>query len=388
MGKSTNVNLVALELGPVKRVLGELDSGPVERAPVGSVGGADRVGMEDEADGSLLWVGHELGHITVDLIQPFNAPLCFPYLLVGLQEQPADPLGIPPAFGLELAQPADLGLQRVVDFMQHTDPVHDVDGGILVGLAAKDNNLLAALGAIWGRYARVAVHRGRANDMGSCDSEDVVVVIAAAEVEGDCTLVVGRLGRGNGETERGRKGMSELGDGIEEGIEGRELRATTREGRSPLSDSDVDVGETGLGEDRSLDVVGSLLRGLESERVGWHADDHEEGAKGGLLPSVGKSGAHDRGELDTELSVQICLCVLEEPAPDGCDGVVVNRAHLAEIGLRVRAAPAFRPGWTRLIDAGSPAGRTVEVCECVWVVGDETGPRSLDVGFVELGGSG
>jgi hypothetical protein len=324
----------------------------------------------------------------VDLVQPFNAPLRFPYLLVGLQEQPANPLGTPPACGLELAQPVDLGLQRVVHFMQRADPVHDIGGGVLVGLAAKDNNLLAVLGAIWGRYARVAVHRRRSSDMGSRDSENVVVVIAAAEVEGDRALVVGRLGRGNGETECGRKGMPELGDGVEEGIEGWKARAAAREGRRPLSDSDVDVGEAGLGEYRALDVVGGLLGGLEGERAGWHADDHEEGAKGGLLPNIGEAGAHDRGELDTELSVQVSLGILEEPAPDRCDGVAVNRTHFAEIGLRPWAAPAFRPGWTRLIDAGSPARRTIEVCEGVWVVGDETGPRRLDVRLVELGGSG
>ena len=224
--------------------------------------------------------------------------------------------------------------------------------------------------------------------MGSRDSENVVVVIAAAEVEGDRTLVVGRLGWGNGETERGRKGMPELGDGVEEGVEGWKVRTAAREGRRPLSDSDVDVGEAGLGEDRALDVIGGFLCGLEGERVGWHADDHEEGAKGGLLTSFGESGAHDRGELDTELSVQVCLGVLEEPAPDRCDGVAVNRVHLAEIGLRVRAAPGFRPGWTSLIDAGSPTGCTAEVCEGVWVVGDETGPCKLGVGLVGLGGSG
>ena len=182
--------------------------------------------------------------------------------------------------------------------------------------------------------------------------------------------------------------MVELGDGVDEGIEGPELRATTREGRRPLSDSDVDVGEAGLAEDRALDVVGGLLCGLEGERVGRHADDHEEGAKGGLLPSVGKAEAHDRGEFDTELSVQVCLGILEDPAPGGCDGVAVNGAHRADIGLRVRAALAFRPGWTRLIDAWGLAGRSMEVCEGVRVVGSETGPCRHDVGLVELGGSG
>lgn len=339
MGKRTDVNLVALELGPVKCVLGELDSGPVEGVPVGSVGGADGVCVEDEADGSLLWVGHELRHISVDLVQAFNAPLRLPYLLVGLQEQPGDLPGIPPAVGLELAQPKDPALQRVVGFMQYADPVHDVGGGVLVGLAAKDYNLLAVPGAIWGRYARVTVHRRRSSDMGSRDSENVVIVIAAAEVEGDRALVVGRLGWGNGETERGCKGMPELGDGVEEGVEGWKVRTAAREGRCPLSDSDINVGEAGLGEDHALDIIGGFLCGLEGERVGWHADDHEEGAKGGLLPSFGEAGAHDRGELDTELSIQVCLGVLEEPAPDRCDGVAVNGG--ASRGDR--AARAGRP---------------------------------------------
>ena len=86
MGKRTDVNLVALEVGPVKRVLGELDSGPVKRAPVGSVGGTDGVGVEDKADGSLLWVGHELRHVGVDPIQAFDVPLCLLHLVLGLQE--------------------------------------------------------------------------------------------------------------------------------------------------------------------------------------------------------------------------------------------------------------------------------------------------------------
>ena len=83
--------------------------------------------------------------------------------------------------------------------MERANPGHDVGGGVLVGLAAKRDNLLAVPYAIRGRYARVAVHRGRASDMGSRDSEDVIVVTAAAEVEGDRALVVGRLGRGDGE---------------------------------------------------------------------------------------------------------------------------------------------------------------------------------------------
>ena len=33
------------------------------------------------------------------------------------------------------------------------------------------------------------------------------------------------LGRGNGEAERGRKGMAELGDGFDQRIEGRDPRA-------------------------------------------------------------------------------------------------------------------------------------------------------------------
>lgn len=60
--------------------------------------------------------------------------------------------------------------------MERADHGHDFGGGILVGLAAKGDNLLAVLGAIRGRYARVAVLGGRSGDMGSRDSEDIIVV--------------------------------------------------------------------------------------------------------------------------------------------------------------------------------------------------------------------
>ena len=87
--------------------------------------------------------------------------------------------------------------------------------------------------------------------MGSRQGEDVV---AAAEVQGDGALIIGLLEGRYGEAERGREGMGELGDGpVDEGVEGRELGANTREARRPLPDGDVDIGEAAqtLGTEQS-----------------------------------------------------------------------------------------------------------------------------------------
>jgi hypothetical protein len=91
--------------------------------------------------------------------------------------------------------------------------------------------------------------------------------------------------------------MAELGDDpVDEGVEGRELGANTREARRPLPDGDVDVGEAGLAEDGALDVVGSGLGLLEDDSLGRHADGQKERAERGLVSSVGPADARDGGE--------------------------------------------------------------------------------------------
>jgi len=64
--------------------------------------------------------------------------------------------------------------------------------------------------------------------VGSGEEGDAVIVTAEAEIERAGALIVGRLQRGDGEAERGREGLAELGDRVDEGVEGEELRATER----------------------------------------------------------------------------------------------------------------------------------------------------------------
>lgn len=63
--------------------------------------------------------------------------------------------------------------------------------------------------------------------MGSSEKGEAVVVFSEAEVEAADALVVGRLEQGNGEAERGRERLAELGDGVDEGVKGGEIWAST-----------------------------------------------------------------------------------------------------------------------------------------------------------------
>ena len=147
--------------------------------------------------------------------------------------------------------------------------------------------------------------------MGSRESKDVVAVIAAAEVKADGALIVGRLERRYVEAKGGRKRMAELGDRVNEGIEGRELGATAGEARRPLADRDIDVGEAGLAENDTLYVLGSGLGHLKGDSHGRHADGYQERAEGGLLSSVGEAEACDRGALDSA-SLEVCIGIPED----------------------------------------------------------------------------
>jgi len=63
--------------------------------------------------------------------------------------------------------------------------------------------------------------------VGSCEKDDAVVVFTEAEVEGAGAPVVGRLERGDGEAERGRERLAELGDGSRRGSKGRSFGPPT-----------------------------------------------------------------------------------------------------------------------------------------------------------------
>ena len=77
--------------------------------------------------------------------------------------------------------------------------------------------------------------------MGSGEEGDAVIVTAEAEIERTGALIVGRLQRGDGEAERGREGLAELGDRVDEGVEGEELRATHRARHLRLAESDLNL---------------------------------------------------------------------------------------------------------------------------------------------------
>ena len=80
--------------------------------------------------------------------------------------------------------------------------------------------------------------------------------------------------------------MAELGGGVNEEIEGRELGATAGEARRPLADGDIDVGEAGLAEDDTLYVLGSGLGLREGDSHGPMVT--RSGQKGVFSPTLAK----------------------------------------------------------------------------------------------------
>jgi len=216
--------------------------------------------------------------------------------------------------------------------------------------------------------------------VGSGEEGDAVVVTAEAEVERASALVVGRPERGDGEAERGREGLAELGDGVSEGVEGEELRATHIAHHLRLTESDLDVGEAGLAED-VLDDIGGSHGSLEGQCLILHADPHQERAKRRLLPGVGEGDGIDRGPLDAE-GLEGLVDVGTDPEPVVCDGVTIHRACLADVAVCFGTL-ALRPSRTRLVDAGSPAGHAEEVFVGGGVTVDKTGRVSDDAAPVE-----
>jgi hypothetical protein len=187
--------------------------------------------------------------------------------------------------------------------------------------------------------ARVGVRR--ASDVGSGEKDDTNVVFSETKVEGAGAFVVGCFERGDGDAERGHERLAELGDGVDEAVEGEELWASNIVGHLRLAKSDLNVGEAGLTED-SLDGVGGSHRIVEVQSLVLHADPHQERAKQQLLPGVGEGDGVDRGPLNAA-RVEELGDVRTNLEPGACDSVAVDRARLADVALRLRTL-AFRPG--------------------------------------------
>lgn len=87
-----------------------------------------------------------------------------------------------------------------------------------------------------------------------------------------------------------------------------------------------------------------------------HADPPQDLATRRLLLGVGESELVDRGPLD----VARVEGLVDEPG--ACDRVAVDRGRLADVALRLGTLRlgtlGSRPGRTRHVDAGSPAGHT------------------------------
>jgi len=383
--KRTDVDLVSLKGGPVYLLLVELDKGPVTRKPVGSVGDHDGFRVEDAADDALVRVRPELGNLVVELVQGVDHLGRLLHLALDLQA----PLGVSHVLAVDgFAQPLNHVLPHGDGASQGADSGHHGVCRVPVAHAAQRDDLLAGLAGALARHARVGKRGRRASNVGSGEEGDAVVVTAEAEIERAGALIVGRPERGDGEAERGREGLAELVDGVSEGVEREELRATHRARHLRLAESDLNLGEAGLAED-GLDGVGGSHCSLEGERLVLHADPHQERAKWRPLPGVGEGDGIDRCPLDAE-SIQGLVDVGTDLEPVACDGVTVDRARLADVALRLGTL-GYRPGRTRLVDAGSPARRAEEVFVCGGVTVGETGRASddaapVDVGLVELVG--
>ena len=224
--------------------------------------------------------------------------------------------------------------------------------------------------------------------MGRRQSEDAVAAASTAEKQGDGTLAVGLLEGRNGEAEGRREGMGELGDNpVDEGVEGLQLGADTREACLPFPDSDLDLGETSLIKDGALDVVGSGLSIVEGDRVGLHTDGHEERAEGLLGSLVSPTETRDGSEWHLVFA-KVSLHILEDPGPGVSDGMVVDGVGLTKERLRLRTAPRRGPARARFVEERGPANGSVGVGERVGVVCYDACPSSrVDARLVKSGSS-
>jgi hypothetical protein len=126
---------------------------------------------------------------------------------------------------------------------------------MLVAHIAKGDDVLTWPAGVLEQHTLAGVHGRRASDVGSGEKDNAIVIFANTEVEGTSALIVGRLERGDGEAKCGCERLAELRDGVSEGVEREELRASCRPGHLGLPESDLDLREAGQAED-VLDALG------------------------------------------------------------------------------------------------------------------------------------
>jgi len=196
--------------------------------------------VEDEADDALVRVRPVFGNLIVKLVQVVDHRHRMVHLALVLLACRGDYRSL--AIN-ELAQPGDHALPHRDRAGEVADSDHHGVCSILVTHVTKCDNLLAGLTGFLSRHGGVSVRGRRASDVGSGEKDDTVVVFTEAEVEGAGALVVGRLERGNREAECGRERLAELGDGVEERVEGEEFRTTNRVGHLRFAKSNLNLGE-------------------------------------------------------------------------------------------------------------------------------------------------
>jgi len=132
--RRTNVDRITLEVGPVERIVAELNGGPVDGEPLGPGGDANGVGVKDMADKSLVGGEHRLGDAGVEVVKLLyvfgrvgHSPLLAP-------EGAGNPVGISRAIGLMLVQSLDALLRRRDNLLQPTNPRLDLGNGVLEAL--------------------------------------------------------------------------------------------------------------------------------------------------------------------------------------------------------------------------------------------------------------
>jgi len=118
--KSTDVDLVSREGGPVYLLLVELNKCPVSREPVGPFGDCDGLHVEDAANDALLRVRPEPGNLVVELVQGVDHPGRLLHLTLDLQA----PRGVGRVLTVD-------GLAQTLDrLLPHGDGLSEVaDGG-------------------------------------------------------------------------------------------------------------------------------------------------------------------------------------------------------------------------------------------------------------------
>jgi hypothetical protein len=182
-------------------------------------GGFDSLSVEDESNTTLSRVRPKFGDVTVKIVLVVDTVCRLLHLVLVLLVLPGDRRSL----AIDgLAQPGDIILPHLDGASKAADFDHHAVNSILVARGAQYGGPLAAPAVSLVRTARAAgLVRRRASHVGSSKKDDVVFLSAEMAIEGAGALVVGRLERGDGEAERGREWLPELGDGVLEGVEER-----------------------------------------------------------------------------------------------------------------------------------------------------------------------